>query len=110
MSIYDESASVEDKLEKAKLRQAKHNKETHSGAHNVKENVVGMARNIKDTSVDTAHVAADYVRHRMDDLRTSGTDTLEKVESRIQSRPAQSLAIAFVAGLLASFLLGRRSS
>jgi ElaB/YqjD/DUF883 family membrane-anchored ribosome-binding protein len=85
-------------------------KEIMLEAQNIKENVVGLARNIRDSSADKAHVAADYVRDRMDDMQSSGTDTLKKIESRIQSRPAQSIAIAFGAGLLASFLLGRRSS
>jgi ElaB/YqjD/DUF883 family membrane-anchored ribosome-binding protein len=95
MPTYDETKDADNKMEKQ--------------AQNIKENVVGLARTIKDSSTDKAHDAADYVRHRLDDLTVSGTDTLERLESRIKAKPAQSVAIAFTAGLLASFLLGRRS-
>jgi len=95
MPTYDETKDTDNKLEKQ--------------AQNIKENVVGLARTIKDSSADKAHDAADYVRGRLDDLTVSGTDTLERLESRIKAKPAQSVAIAFTAGLLASFLLGRRS-
>ena len=71
-------------------------------------NIAGLAHNLKETSSDQAHVAADYVRDRMEDLRCSGTNTLTKIETSIKRKPAQSVAIAFTAGLLASFLLGRR--
>jgi len=96
MPTYDETKDTDSKLEKQ--------------AQNIKENVVGLARTLKDSSTDKAHDAADYVRDRVGDLQTSGTDTLEKIEYRIKSKPAQSVAIAFAAGLLASFLFGRRSS
>ena len=107
MSIYDESKDTEGKVN---LQREKDAKVSFPEAHNIKENVVGLARNIKETSVNKAHVAADYVLDRVDDLKDSGTDTLGKIEEHIQSKPAQSLAIAFVAGLLANFLFGRRSS
>jgi len=96
MPTYDETKDADNKLEKQ--------------AQNIKENVVGLARSIKDSSTDKAHVAADYVRDRLDDVTASGTDALGRIESRIKEKPAQSVAIAFTAGLLASFLLGRRSS
>jgi ElaB/YqjD/DUF883 family membrane-anchored ribosome-binding protein len=110
MLTYDEQKDADRKLEKEKVYPAKDNKELLHDAQNIKENVVGLARNIRDSSTDKAHVAADYMRDRMDDLKHSGTDTLGKIESSIKAKPAQSVAIAFTAGLLASFLLGRRSS
>lgn len=96
MPTYDETKDADNKLEKQ--------------AQNIKENVVGLARSIKDSSTDKAHDAADYMRDRLDDLQYSGTDALKKIESHIKAKPTQSVAIAFTAGLLASFLLGRRSS
>jgi len=90
--------------------ETKDDKKILQEAQNIKENVVGLARNIRDSSTDKAHDAADYVRDRMDDLKYSGTDALGKIESRIKAKPAQSVAIAFTVGLLASLLLGRRSS
>jgi len=103
MPTYDETKDADRKA-------VKDNKEVFLEAQNIKENVVGLARSIKDNSTDKAHVAADYVRDRMEDWKHSGTDALGRIESRIQAKPAQSVAIAFTAGLLASLLLGRRSS
>jgi ElaB/YqjD/DUF883 family membrane-anchored ribosome-binding protein len=103
MSTYDETRDTDRKA-------SKDNKELLLEAQNIKENVVGLARNIRDTSTDRVHVAADYVRDRVEDLKGSGADALDKIETRIKAKPAQSIAIAFGAGLLASFLLGRRSS
>ncbi len=102
MSTYDETKDTDRTQEKVHA--------IKDEAQNIKENVVGLARSIRDNSADKAHVATDYVRNRLDDLQYSGTDALKKIESRIKSKPAQSVAIAFAAGLLASFLFGRRSS
>lgn len=110
MNVYEKAKDVEQKLEKVKLNPAKIDKETFSGIGDFKENVVGLARDIRDASADKAHDAADYVRDRMDDLKTSGTDAVEKIEKRIQSKPGQSVAIAFVAGIVTSLLFGRRGA
>jgi len=110
MPTYDETREAERKLEKEKTYLAKDNKDGFPEAHNLKENVVGLARSLKETSVDKAHVAADYVNNRVEDLKYSGADALKKIETRIKEKPSQSVAIAFAAGILASFLLGRRSS
>ena len=104
MPVHDEAKESEHKPEKTKSHHAK------SEIEDIKENVVGLARNIRDVSTDKAHDAADYVRDRMDDVKATGTDTLNKIEKRIKAKPGQSVAIAFVTGLLASFLFGRRSS
>ncbi len=77
----------------------------------LKTNVVGLARNIKDTGVDKARVAADYVvesvTESVEELKDASAQNLKKVESRIKGKPGQSVAIAFAAGFLASFLFGR---
>ena len=107
MSIHDEEKSTEHKLAKVKLHLGR---EVSSGVQDSKENVLGMARNIRDTSAEKAHDATDYIRNQISDLKETGADTLAKIEKRIKSKPGQSVAIAFTAGLLASFLLGRRKS
>jgi ElaB/YqjD/DUF883 family membrane-anchored ribosome-binding protein len=45
----------------------------------------------------------------VEDLKETSTDTMRMVEERIQSKPTQSIVIAFAAGVLASYILGRRS-
>lgn len=107
MSIHDDEKSIEHKMAKTKQHLEK---EAFSGVQEIKENVLGIARNIRDLSTEKAHVAADYAHDQMDGLKESGTDALAKIEKRIRSNPGQSVALAFTAGLLASFLLGRRKS
>lgn len=55
---------------------------------------------------------AKFASHATSDGRRSisdfGSRTMESVEHQISEKPAQTLAIAFVAGALASILLGRR--
>lgn len=75
----------------------------------IQENVVGLVQHAKDVGNEKAHQVADYVHERADNLRLSGTDALARVEDRIRSKPGQSVGIAFAAGILASFILGRRS-
>jgi ElaB/YqjD/DUF883 family membrane-anchored ribosome-binding protein len=75
----------------------------------IRENVVGLAHNLKDAGNDTAHMALEFVQESAQGLKTSGTDTLARIEKRIHAKPGQSVAIAFAAGIVASFLFGRRS-
>lgn len=105
MSTQSETRSAERKPVKAR----KGNNGSLHEMQDIKEEVMDFARNIRDTSTDKAHAASDYVHDRVDDLKDSGTAAIEKVEKRIKSRPSQSIAIAFTAGLIASYLLGRRA-
>lgn len=103
MSSYDETKETELKLKKNMAHMT-------TEARDLKENVVELARNVRDASADKAHVFTDYLRDRASEMKASGINSLEKIEGRIRSKPGQSIAIAFTAGLLASYLLGRRSS
>lgn len=78
-------------------------------AQDIKENVVDLAHKACDSSANKTHAAATYMRNRMDDLKTTSCNTATKVENRIKAKPGQSVAIAFAAGLLAKFLLSRKS-
>ena len=77
-------------------------------AQNIKGHIAGMARDLVDGSTEKAHAAADYVGERVDALKDTSVQAVEKVESRIKAKPAQSVALAFGAGVLASLLLGRK--
>lgn len=102
----------EDEKETArKLAQhkAKIKRDVSEAADDLEENVVGLVQHAKDVSNDKAHQIADYVQERADNIRLSGTDALARVEDHIRTKPGQSVGIAFVAGILASFILSRRS-
>ena len=77
--------------------------------NSLQSDVAILASDIKKVGAIQARAAIDYVSDRVDTLKATGNDALVKIEDGIKSKPCQSLTIAFAAGLLVSFLLGRRS-
>ena len=71
-------------------------------------NVISLAQTIKTLGSEKAHAAAEFVRDRADDVKAYGDDALERLEDGIKENPRKSIAGAFAAGLLTSYLLGRR--
>jgi ElaB/YqjD/DUF883 family membrane-anchored ribosome-binding protein len=68
-----------------------------------------LASDVKKAGSDKARAAMSYVNDQVDSLKSTGTGAIGKIEDGIKSNPGQSVTIAFAAGLLLSFLLGRRS-
>jgi ElaB/YqjD/DUF883 family membrane-anchored ribosome-binding protein len=79
------------------------------GIDSLKDNVVDLARNLKEVSLETAQNAASYARERAVDLKETGGEALHRVEKRIQAKPTQSVAVAFFAGVLASILMRNKA-
>lgn len=98
MNSYEDNKEMERKL----------SKEAKEISQDIKENVVGIAHNVRSLSNNKVNVATDYILDGMKNLRLSGTDALEKAEHRIRSKPVQSMAIAFSVGLLARYFIGRK--
>jgi ElaB/YqjD/DUF883 family membrane-anchored ribosome-binding protein len=109
MSNYDDAKSQDHKI-RIEVTNPVNTDKLKAEARDFKENIVGIARNIKEGSSDRAQVATDYIRDRLHDLKSASNDTLDKVETRIKNKPTQSVAIAFATGLVLSYLLGRRSN
>jgi ElaB/YqjD/DUF883 family membrane-anchored ribosome-binding protein len=84
-------------------------REIKESVESLKSNVVGLARNVKDIGTTQAHVAADFVRDQADAIKDAGADAIVKAEERIKAQPRKSVAFAFVAGAIASYLFGRRA-
>ena len=84
--------------------------EIRSDLNSLKGNVNGLARHISEAGTVKAHEAAVYMQNGVDSMKASGTETLDRVETRIKESPGQSVALAFFAGAVASYLFGRRSS
>ena len=98
-------------LTKPRLTSAKLNGARLPDLRRVRKNLVGLTQNIKHSSADTAHDAATYVNGRVNSLKSSGIHRLKRAQKRIQSKPGQSVALAFTAGLLTSLLvIARRVS
>ena len=103
MSIREEAKDLERKVEKSV-------KEAFPEIEAIKENIVGLAHNLKEVSNDKANMTVEYIHEKAEDLKTMGTGTIAKIEKSIRANPAQSVGIAFAAGIVASYLLGRRSA
>lgn len=91
---------------KSRLAALREDGEDLVDVRSIKRSLRNLARDIKHTSADTANDAMDYVSDRVADAKSAGIHGARRVEQRIKTRPGQSIAIAFTAGLLTSFLLG----
>ncbi len=78
----------------------------------LQSDVASLAADIKKAGSDKTQGAVAYVNEKIgslkDNLKDTGTNTFKNIEDQIQSKPGQSITIAFVAGLLASYLFSRR--
>lgn len=74
----------------------------------LKNNVVELTRHLtKDGNAQVAQLGQALSNH-LADLQKSGKQQYKQIEGKVKEKPAQTLAIAFGAGVLASLLLGRR--
>ena len=75
----------------------------------LQSDVAVLASTAKKVGSDKVHEAVSYVNDQVDTLKETGANALGKIEEGIKAKPGQSITIAFAAGLLVSYLLGRRS-
>lgn len=74
----------------------------------LQSDVAALASDVRKTGSDKARMAVNYVNEQVGSLKDTGMNALVKVEEGIKSNPGQSVALAFVAGFLVSFLFGRK--
>ena len=75
----------------------------------LRADVAGLGTNLKNQGVAKACEAMDYIGERLEEAREASGEAMAEVETQIRKKPGQSVAIAFAAGALISFLLGRSS-
>jgi ElaB/YqjD/DUF883 family membrane-anchored ribosome-binding protein len=76
--------------------------------NSLKSNVVELTRHLrKDTSAQSEEFKS-MALERLLGLKDAGRDQYKNIEKRVKAKPSQSLAYAFGAGLVVSFLLSRR--
>lgn len=73
----------------------------------LKNNVVELTRHVQENGSDRAQVLRQKARRQVSNLRSQSRHQMQEMEERIKEHPAQSMAVAFIAGLAASLLLGR---
>lgn len=68
-----------------------------------------LGRDLKDEGRKQMDYAGERAREAMDVARERGRNQWAETMKFVQGNPGQSIAIAFVGGMVASLLLGRRS-
>jgi ElaB/YqjD/DUF883 family membrane-anchored ribosome-binding protein len=74
----------------------------------LKNNVVELTKHMKNEGVSQTKHLKDVASDRLDDVKDAGRQQMADVERHIKDKPTESIAIAFAAGLVASYLFGRR--
>jgi hypothetical protein len=74
----------------------------------LKSNIVELTRHVKAETGVRTDVIKKGLLSQVASFKSSGVQQYEKLEGQVKAKPAQSLAIAFAAGIVASYLLGRR--
>ncbi len=76
--------------------------------NNLKSDVSDLAHHAVEAGAENAAKLRAEAAERLEYLKDAGTKNMARVEKRIREKPAQSLAIAFGAGILLSLLMGGR--
>lgn len=73
----------------------------------LKYNVVELTKHIKADGQETLEEAKETASEKLKRLSDSGKRQLKNMEGRVKEKPAQSMAIAFAAGLALSAMMKR---
>lgn len=77
--------------------------------NSIKSNVVGLAHDLAESGLKQVDELEEKAKVAYTKMRAQGERKFHDLEKLVQEKPGQSLAIAFVGGIIASYLLGRRS-
>jgi ElaB/YqjD/DUF883 family membrane-anchored ribosome-binding protein len=73
-----------------------------------RDGVAEAAQQLKKNTVKATKSAVKDAERKLDDINAEAHNYLQSAEKRVKARPAESLAIAFAAGVVLSLVLGRR--
>jgi ElaB/YqjD/DUF883 family membrane-anchored ribosome-binding protein len=74
----------------------------------LKANTVGLARHVQADGVEQAAALSEKTQDLVARLKEKSATEFHKIEDQVRAKPGQSIAMAFAAGIVASFLFGRR--
>ncbi|MGQ0527374.1 MAG: DUF883 family protein [Alphaproteobacteria bacterium] len=83
-------------------------KDIKNDLESLKTNVVGLGKNVQENGADLTAELKEKVQQRISKLQEKGKGELHRMEDRVKDKPAKSMAVAFFAGLVASWLFGGR--
>ena len=69
---------------------------------------MSLTQHVKSNGGKHVDDAKRFAGKQLEKARKAGEKTVKNIEHRVTEKPGQALAIAFFAGLAASFLLGKR--
>jgi ElaB/YqjD/DUF883 family membrane-anchored ribosome-binding protein len=93
---------AKEKAELTELADIKHDLDS------LKTNVVELTKHLKKNGSRQAEKITDQALDQIRQYRELGTEKLHDVEKYVKTKPAQSLATAFMVGFVASILMGRK--
>lgn len=82
--------------------------EIRDDLNSLKNNVVELSRHLKSDGLAKTESAKASALSRLDDVKAEGQRRVGQIEGRVKAKPAESVAVAFAAGLAASLLLRRK--
>ena len=74
----------------------------------LKNDVMELGRHVRQNNAQVMGEIKEAASKQFDKACAYGKEGLEKAETMVREKPAHAVGVAFVAGLLASFLFGRR--
>lgn len=74
----------------------------------LKDNVVELTKHITQEGMNKVEKVEDAASDKISDLSSQSRQQMQKLEKQVKEKPAQSIAIAFATGILASMLLNSR--
>lgn len=83
--------------------------EIRSDLDSLKDNVVELTKHLKKDQSQQVEELKAMLADKWHQVQDTSRAQYDQLENRVKEKPAQSLGIAFAAGLIASYLLTRRS-
>lgn len=74
----------------------------------LKNNISGLAQHAMENGSDSVAALKERAGKELDKAVVVGKDGIKRLEGRVRERPGQSLLAAFAAGIVLSFLFGRK--
>lgn len=102
-------------MSKQSLEVAKNAKSTYPEINDIrddlgalKKDATNLARHVRDDALDHTEALKQHAVDQVGKLVESGKDGLARLEDTARARPLQTVAIAFLAGMILSVIAGRR--
>ena len=80
-----------------------------SDLDSLKDNVVELTKHLKKDQNHQVEEIKAMLADKWHKVQDTSREQIDHLETRVKEKPAQSIGIAFAAGLVASYLLTRRS-